>query len=294
MSIETRTAAGLSPEALLNGDADLIEHAARRYPLLTRADEVTLAKRVAAGDAAARDRMILSNVRLVMKIAYGYKGRGLDMSDLRQEGILGLIRAVEKFEWQKGFKFSTYATWWIRQSIQRGIADKSHAIRLPVHIGDRVRKIAAAERALVVKLGRDPTDAEIAAEVNGIDVDEVPELRRFRQQTVSIDVTRGISDDDSFNLLDMVEDPDRVDEQAQHAALVAIVRDAVEQLPSRQRRVLDLRFGLPPGQKPLALQEVADQLGVTRERVRQVEAKTLRRLRQHAALEGLAPPNAAG
>jgi RNA polymerase primary sigma factor len=288
MPFDTPNAPGLSGETLLDGDADLIEHAAKRYPLLTKAEEIMLAKRIARGDAAAKDRMILSNVRLVMKIAYGYQGRGLDMADLRQEGILGLIRAVEKFDWKRGFKFSTYATWWIRQSIQRGIADKSRTIRLPVHIDGLTRRLGRVERELVVKLGRDPSDAEIAAEIEDLEPDAIPELRRLVQQTVSIEAPRGVSDDGNFSLLDAIEDPDRVDEQAQAAALAALVRDAVEDLPSRQRRVLELRFGLVPGQKPLALQEVADRLGVTRERVRQVEAKTLRRLREHVAFEGLA------
>ena len=288
MPFDPPNAPGLNAETLLDGEADLIEHAARRYPLLTKAEEIMLAKRIARGDAAAKDRMILSNVRLVMKIAYGYQGRGLDMADLRQEGILGLMRAVEKFDWKRGFKFSTYATWWIRQSIQRGIADKSRTIRLPVHIDGAVRRLGRVERELVVKLGRDPSDAEIAAEIEDLEPDAIPELRRLMQQTVSIEAPRGVSDDGSFSLLDAIEDPDRVDEQAQAAALAALVRDAVEDLPPRQRRVLELRFGLAPGQRPLALQEVADKLGVTRERVRQVEATTLKRLRDRAAFEGLA------
>src|SRR3954453_2980361 len=179
MPFDTPNASGLGAETLLDGDADLIEHAAKRYPLLTKADEIMLAKRIARDDAAAKDRMILSNVRLVMKIAYGYQGRGLDMADLRQEGILGLIRAVEKFDWKRGFTFSTYATWWIRQSIQRGIADKARTIRLPVHIDGRVRKLGNVERALVTKLGRDPSDAEIAAAMQDVDEHEIPELRRY-------------------------------------------------------------------------------------------------------------------
>jgi RNA polymerase primary sigma factor len=255
-----------------------------RYPLLTAAQEVELAKRIERGDRAAKDRMINSNLRLVVSIAKRYQGHGLSLLDLIQEGILGLIRAVEKFDWRRGYKFSTYATWWIRQAVQRGVANKSRTIRIPVHVADLERKLGRAERELVHRLGREPTDAELAA-ATGVDVTEIRDVREVFRSVTSLD--RPVGDESGAVLGDLIPDetagPEiEVDLRLSEAALEA----ALERLTEREREVLTLRYGLRGGE-PLSLGAIGDRLDLTRERVRQIEQEALQRLalmRELAAL----------
>jgi len=257
---------------------------ASRYPLLTAAEEIELAKRIERGDMDAKDRMINSNLRLVVSQARRYQGQGLPLPDLIQEGILGLIRASEKFDWRKGFKFSTYATLWIRQSIQRGLANSARTIRLPVHIEQRERKLSRAERELTAKLSRDPTDEEIA-EAAEMELDEVHALREARQGVTSLDV--GVGEDGDTSLGDLIasDRPSPADEVAE-LETTGVVADVLAQLPANERKVIELRFGLRDGQER-TLDAAGRELGVTRERVRQLEDRALRRLRDEQALDAL-------
>ena len=257
---------------------------ARKYPLLTAEEEVELAQRIERGDLAAKERMINSNLRLVISVARKYQGQGLSLGDLIQEGMLGLIRAVEKFDWRKGFKFSTYGTLWIRQAIGRGLANSSRTVRLPVHIGARARKIADAERALAAELGREPTVDEIAEKVE-IPVDEVDDIRNADRAPTSLDQGVGESGETSLGDLIPRDDPGP-DTEVASAMDDATVRKAVGDLPEAERNVVTLRFGLGP-EEPVALRETGRRLGISSERVRQIEDQALRRLARDGDLAAL-------
>jgi RNA polymerase primary sigma factor len=248
-------------------------------PLLTAAEERELARRKDAGDEAAKRRLIESNLRLVMSIARNYANAGVPLLDLIQEGNLGLIRAVEKFDGERGFKLSTYATWWIRQAITRAIADQSRTIRLPVHVVDQVRRVMRARRVLAQKLGRDPTDEEIAGEA-GIEVKRVQELFELVEDPVSLETPVGDGDSMYGDLLEdaRAEQPEVVTAERLREAEIAA---ALATLSERMRSVLELRYGLS-GERPRSLEEVGTMLGVTRERVRQLEASAFRELQTHA------------
>jgi RNA polymerase primary sigma factor len=247
-----------------------------RVPLLSAEEEVCLAKRIERGDVAAKQHMIEANLRLVVSIAKGYLGRGMNLLDLIQEGSLGLIRAVEKFDYRRGYKFSTYATWWIRQAVTRAIADKGRTIRIPVHMVERLNKVVYAERALIQELGRDPSPAEIAAQLE-CSAREVRELLRMAQQPVSLE--KPVGDEEDSALADFVEDATA--ESPFEVASNALRRQSVERvlasLPRREREVLEMRYGIT-GDRVRTLDEVGRAFNITRERVRQIESRTLKKL----------------
>jgi RNA polymerase primary sigma factor len=256
----------------------------RRYPLLTAAEEVELSKRIEQGDLEAKERMINSNLRLVVSIAKKYQGQELSLLDLIQEGIFGLIRASEKFDWRKGYKFSTYATFWIRQAIQRGLANKARTIRIPVHIGQRERKIVRAERELSATLGREPTDEEIARHAE-LPLDQVEEVRDAARTVTSLD--RPVGEDGDTALGDLLEGgtppPDR---EVEVSLSEQLLRQTIEELPETERDVITLRFGLT-GEDPQPLRETGRRLGLSAERVRQIESRALKRLAMRRELEAL-------
>ncbi len=261
----------------------LFMNRAGRYPLLTAAEEVALAKRIERGDLAAKERMINSNLRLVISIAKRYQGHGLSLLDLVQDGVIGLNRAVEKFDWRRGYKFSTYATWWIRQSCQRAVSNQSTTIRVPVHVHERRVKLSRARNQLEAKLGREPTREELA-EAAQIPLNHVEEALDAAAANVSLNQQVGAdSDGELGDLFSDPTSPDPVDDAAD-AYRQHVVRRAIEKLPERERRIIELRFGIHG--EPMSLEAIGEELGYTRERIRQLEQQAFSKLQ--VQLAGLA------
>jgi len=267
-----------TPAVVISGSADSLQlflADVGRHKLLTAAEEVMLAKRIERGDPSAKRHMIESNLRLVVSIAKGYRGLGVPFLDLIQEGTLGLNRAVEKFDWRRGYKFSTYATWWIRQSVQRAVANHARTIRVPVHVVERQQKLSRAARRLEVELGREATKQELA-EATGLPMQHVDEALGAANASVSLNQTVGA--DDEGELGDLFADREAADpfDEAEESLRRQGVRRALEALPERERRILELRFGFEG--EPWTLEAIGNELDLTRERVRQLEGQALSRL----------------
>jgi len=267
-----------TPTVAISGSADSLQlflADVGRHKLLTAAEEVMLAKRIERGDVTAKRHMIESNLRLVVSIAKGYRGLGVPFLDLIQEGTLGLNRAVEKFDWRRGYKFSTYATWWIRQSVQRAVANHARTIRVPVHVVERQQKLSRAARRLEVELGREATKEELA-EATGLPMQHVDEALGAANASVSLNQTVGA--DDEGELGDLFADREAADpfDEAEESLRRQGVRRALEALPERERRILELRFGFEG--EPWTLEAIGNELDLTRERVRQLEGQALSRL----------------
>jgi RNA polymerase primary sigma factor len=284
--------AGVEPTTFRNGELaaattdalQLFLNEIRRYPLLSANQEVDLSKKIEQGDLDAKERMINSNLRLVVSIAKKYQGQELSLLDLIQEGIFGLIRASEKFDWRKGYKFSTYATFWIRQAIQRGLANKARTIRIPVHIGQRERKIVRAERDLSTRLGREPSDEEIAAAAE-LPLEQVEEVRDAARTVTSLD--RPIGEEGDTALGDVLEGgTPPVDQEVEVSLSEELLRRTIEELPETERDVIRLRFGFEDDE-PQPLRETGRRLGLSAERVRQIESRALKRLALRRELEAL-------
>ena len=256
----------------------------RRYPLLSKEEEVELARRIEQGDLEAKERMINSNLRLVVSIAKKYQGQELALLDLIQEGIFGLIRAAEKFDHRRGFKFSTYATFWIRQAIQRGLANKARTIRIPVHIGQRERKVVRAERDLAARLGREPTDEEIAKEAQ-VPIEQIEEVRAAARTVTSLDRPVGEEGGASFGDL-LPSDQADLEEEIHVSLAKETLRRTVADLPEPERNVIRLRYGID-GDDPKPLRETGRRLGLSAERVRQLESRALKHLSERREIDAL-------
>jgi RNA polymerase primary sigma factor len=265
----------LKPEGTTDG-LQLFLRDIGKARLLTAQEEVDLAKRIERGSFDAKQKMVESNLRLVVSIAKNYRNQGLPFLDLIQEGTIGLVRAAEKFDYRKGFKFSTYATWWIRQAIARSLADKARTIRIPVHIVEKLNKIGRAERKLVTELGREPTPEEIA-EVTGVEPDEVESIKRSALAPISLEKPVGDDEQSEFGQFIADEQAESPYERAVEILTKEALRDALENLSYRERRVLELRYGLG-GEHPRTLDEVGRTFNVTRERIRQIENHSLKKL----------------
>jgi RNA polymerase primary sigma factor len=277
----------VQPQLLVETTTDALQlflREAGRHPLLTAAQEVELAKRIERGDMQAKQRMIQSNLRLVVSIAKNYRNQGLPFLDLIQEGTLGLIRAVEKFDWRRGFKFSTYATWWIRQAVARALADKARTIRMPVHIVERLQKLNKAERMLWTQLGREPTLEEVAEEAS-LPIEQAKEVKAAAHASTSLDQPVGEQDDAVFG--DFVAgDGPTPDEQVEVLLRSQALARALAALSDRERHVLILRYGLD-NSEPRTLEDIGRRLDLTRERVRQIESQALKRLSRLNEIESV-------
>jgi len=275
------------PQVLVETTTDALQlflREAGRHPLLTAAQEVELAKRIERGDMQAKQRMIQSNLRLVVSIAKNYRNQGLPFLDLIQEGTLGLIRAVEKFDWRRGFKFSTYATWWIRQAVARALADKARTIRMPVHIVERLQKLNKAERMLWTQLGREPTLEEVAEEAS-LPIEQAKEVKAAAHASTSLDQPVGDQEDAVFGDFVAGEDP-TPDEQVEVLLRSQALARALAALGDRERQVLILRYGLDNAE-PRTLEDIGRRLDLTRERVRQIESQALKRLSRLNEIESV-------